>query len=42
MLFGGVPHLLGTAKYQPLVIALAVVAEIVAVLLVRRRIKEGK
>lgn len=40
MLFGGLPHLVGTAKYQPLVIALAVVAEIIVVLAVRRKIKE--
>ena len=39
-LFGGVPHLLGTEKYQPLVIAFAVVLEIIAALLIRRKLKE--
>ena len=38
-LFGGVPHFLGTEKYQPLVIALAVVLEIIAALLIRRKLK---
>lgn len=42
MLVQGVPHLLGTARYQPLVVAVVVVLEIVAVLLVRRRLKEGR
>jgi len=42
MLTPGFPHLLGTAKYQPLIIALVVVAEIVTVLLVRRAIKGRK
>ena len=39
MLTHGFPHLLGTARYQPLVVALVVVAEIVIVLSVRRRLK---
>ena len=42
MLTPGFPHLLGTAKYQPLVIALAVVAEIIVVLIIRRKLKERK
>ena len=42
MLTPGVPHLLGTAKYQPLVVALVVVLEIVAVLSVRKALKGRK
>ena len=38
----GFPHLLGTAKYQPLIVALVVVAEIVTVLAVRRGLKGRK
>ena len=42
MLTSGFPHLLGTAKYQPLIVAIVVVLEIVAVLSVRRMLKGGK
>lgn len=42
MLTPGFPHLLGTAKYQPLIVAIVVVAEIVTVLAVRRALKERK
>ena len=42
MLLEGLPRLFGTARYQPLVIAIAVVAEIVAVLVIRRRLKARK
>ena len=36
MLTSGFPHLLGTAKYQPLIVAIVVVLEIITVLAVRR------
>lgn len=35
----GLPHLFGTARYQPLALAVLVVAEIVAVLRIRRALK---
>ena len=40
MLTPGFPHLLGTDRYQPLIVAVVVVLEIVAVLLIRRKIKQ--
>ena len=42
MVLGGVPNLIGTAKYQPLVVALGVVAVIITVLAIRRKLKERK
>jgi len=39
MLTPGFPHLLGTAKYQPLIVAIVVIAEIVVVLRIRRALK---
>ena len=42
MLTCGFPHLLGTAKYQPLIVAVVVVAEIIVVLAVRRGLKNRK
>ena len=42
MLTPGFPHLLGTAKYQPLIVAIVVVLEIVTVLVVRRGLKGRK
>ena len=42
MLTPGFPHLLGTAKYQPLIVAVVVVLEIITVLAVRRALKGRK
>ena len=42
MLVHGLPHLIGTPRYQPLIIAVFVVAEIIAVMAIRRRLKYGK
>lgn len=39
MFVSGVPNLVGTATYQPLVVSLFVVAEIIAVLAIRRKLK---
>ena len=39
MLTSGFPHLLGTDSYQPLIVAVVVVAEIIAVLAVRKALK---
>ena len=39
MLTPGFPHLLGTDRYQPLIVAVVVVLEIVAVLSIRRRMR---
>ena len=41
MLTGGFPHLLGTAKYQPLVVELVVIAEIIVVLSIRRKVRSA-
>ena len=40
MLTPGFPHLLGTDRYQPLIVAVVVVAEIIAVLAIRRGLKK--
>ena len=40
MLTPGFPHLLGTDRYQPLIVALVVVAEIIVVLAIRRQLKK--
>ena len=42
MLTPGFPHLLGTDKYQPLIVAVVVVVEIITVLAVRRALKGRK
>ena len=42
MLTPGFPHLLGTVRYQPLIVAIVVVLEIVTVLAIRRRLKGRK
>jgi len=42
LLTSGFPHLLGTAKYQPLIVAIVVVLEIITVLSVRRAMKGRK
>ena len=39
MFVSGVPNLIGTVDYQPLVVSLFVVAEIIAVLVIRRKLK---
>jgi len=39
MLVGGFPNVLGTDRYQPLIVAVAVVLEIVAALLIRCKLK---
>jgi len=40
MFTGGIPHVLGTDRYQPLIVALVVVVEIIIVLRVRRAVKQ--